>query len=138
MNLDTDDLIGQPWQLGGRGEPGYDCGGIVREVLARLGVSPPEFPAGSRRDPIASVEEFGEAWEKLGDTPLAACKLGDVVVTDPSCKGMSVHLSVVVDERPRRLITAASPGGVRRAPGISEAETIGAYRLRALNGRVEL
>jgi len=135
MKVSVDDLIGAPWELGGRG-PGYDCWGVAAVVLSRLGLTPPPIPAGPDRDPVAAVEEFGAGWIKLGERPLDACKVGDVVVTDPSGERASVHLSVVVDESPRRLLTAVEHGGVVRAPRLTESETVGAYRLGSMDARV--
>jgi cell wall-associated NlpC family hydrolase len=37
-------LVGKPFQWQGRGPDGYDCWGLVREALQRLGkVTPPDF-----------------------------------------------------------------------------------------------
>lgn len=135
MRVDVDDLIGAPWELGGRG-PGYDCWGVAREVLIRMGITPPEIPAGPERDPVAAVEEFGDGWVRLGGNPLDANLPGDLVITDPSGRGESVHISVVVDSSPRRLLTSVEKGGVVRAPRLSEAETVGSYRINAIGARV--
>lgn len=37
------DLIGKPYSPGGRGEDGYDCYGLVKEVYRRLGIALPEY-----------------------------------------------------------------------------------------------
>jgi lipoprotein Spr len=37
------DLIGKPFVYGGRGETGYDCYGLIMEILKRLDVQPEEY-----------------------------------------------------------------------------------------------
>jgi len=37
------DLLGKPFKLGGHGPDYYDCGGLVKEILTRLGQPPLDF-----------------------------------------------------------------------------------------------
>ncbi|QQO10213.1 NlpC/P60 family protein [Breznakiella homolactica] len=41
--IDVSDLIGRPYQENGRGDPGYDCYGIVIEVSRRFGFFLPDL-----------------------------------------------------------------------------------------------
>lgn len=41
--MNCDDLIGTPFEAGGRGPKSYDCWGLVLEVRRRLGLQSPEY-----------------------------------------------------------------------------------------------
>jgi cell wall-associated NlpC family hydrolase len=65
-----DDLIGKPFQRGGRGPDGYDCAGLVVEVLRRRNIhlSIPDTPE-SNHDQLVSMREILRA--KWIDIPRA-------------------------------------------------------------------
>jgi cell wall-associated NlpC family hydrolase len=44
------DLIGVPYKLGGTGEDGYDCYGLVRELYRRIGIAIPNFTSPAEYD----------------------------------------------------------------------------------------
>lgn len=53
MNVpELNDLIGKPYEFRGRGNPGYDCWGLVVEVYRRFEFSIPDYSisAQSARD----------------------------------------------------------------------------------------
>jgi cell wall-associated NlpC family hydrolase len=43
MPVITDDLIGKPFQDGGRGPDGYDCWGLAKEIFRRHGIELPDY-----------------------------------------------------------------------------------------------
>lgn len=45
MDINYDDLIGTPFKNHGRGDGGYDCYGLVKEVFKRYGINIPEYDA---------------------------------------------------------------------------------------------
>jgi hypothetical protein len=49
--IDINDLIGAPYQLGGRSLSGIDCWGLVIEVYSRLGRQVPDFLSGNLSRP---------------------------------------------------------------------------------------
>lgn len=58
------DLIGKPYVHGGRGPAGYDCAGIVVEVLKRLGMpmQVPETPSAEGAQHVAMQEILRARW----------------------------------------------------------------------------
>lgn len=62
----VDDLVGLPYQRGGRGPDAYDCYGLCLVVAQRAGIVIPEIPTPTtnrdRNDLFASTREI---WTKL-------------------------------------------------------------------------
>ncbi|MEN6568065.1 MAG: NlpC/P60 family protein [Veillonellales bacterium] len=48
--LQTKDLIGKPFQDGGRGPESYDCWGLVLEVFRRYGIELPDYQISCNAD----------------------------------------------------------------------------------------
>jgi cell wall-associated NlpC family hydrolase len=86
------DLIGQPYQPAGRG-PAYDCYGLVRCVLLRMGLDVPDYPSsgdtGLNVSLIMAAMEGG--WEKLDGPEPGAVVLFKVELRVPT------HVGIVVD-----------------------------------------
>lgn len=53
--VDFSDLIGVPFQYGGRGPDTYDCYGLVMECARRHGVTLPDFGFATGQDLIAAM-----------------------------------------------------------------------------------
>lgn len=68
--MEWTDLIGRPFQWAGRGAPGFDCWGLVRECYIREGCPTPEYDTpegmGSR---IAAITSGILEWEKVERAP---------------------------------------------------------------------
>jgi cell wall-associated NlpC family hydrolase len=86
------DLIGRPYERGGRGPDSYDCWGLVRALLVRLGYrNLPDEP--TPRAPAAAAEAFqrhGQAWKKQDSRPGAVVLLKDE-------HGIGSHLGLMID-----------------------------------------
>jgi cell wall-associated NlpC family hydrolase len=59
--VDLRDLVGRPFESGGRG-PSFDCWGLVREVYRRYGIELPDYP-------IAAVDHEQIARQVAQDLP---------------------------------------------------------------------
>jgi cell wall-associated NlpC family hydrolase len=127
---DFDDLIGIPFELGGRTLAGLDCAGLALEVLRRLGEPTPELPASESRSPAEAVEAWGDAWVRVGDRWADATMPGDVIVLDPGMRGRSAHLAVVAEKWPRRVLETTIGQSVGSAKCYDEGEVVGVYRPR--------
>lgn len=127
---DFDDLIGIPFELGGRSLSGLDCAGLALEVLRRLGEPTPELPTSEARNPADAIAVWGDAWVRVGDRWGDATAPGDVIVLDPGLRGRSVHLAVVAERWPRRILEVTIGQSVGSARCYDEGEVVGVYRPR--------
>jgi len=60
------DLIGKPFQRGGRGPNEYDCYGLVREMNRRAGIIIPDFLDPGTLEKIEHlIEHNSKAWKKV-------------------------------------------------------------------------
>ena len=80
------DLLGRPWVLHGDSAEGMDCSTVAEEVLRRAGTPPPATSPFRFKGSRGSLGEFEEylseqegAWERVGDNPMAATQVGDLV-----------------------------------------------------------
>ncbi len=83
------DLIGKPYQEGGRGPEAYDCAGLVVEIQHRLGrdITIPHTPEGRAAQHVSMLRILAHDWRRLhGPEP------GCVVFFESQS-----HLGTVVD-----------------------------------------
>lgn len=101
---DVSDLIGVPFQYGGRGPDALDCYGLVMECARRDGIALPDFGASDNQGVIAAM--MGATmpqWKEIG------CRPGAVVLLRV---GRHVaHVGYVIDDN-RMAHTWESSGGV--------------------------
>lgn len=80
---DLNDLIGKPYEFKGRGNPGYDCWGLVVEVFRRFGIDLPDYSVSAQsareescqaefHDKIKNESVVEDRWKKL-DIPEIPC-----------------------------------------------------------------
>lgn len=133
------DLLGVRFVDGGRDpKTGLDCLGVVRVYLSRVRLVPPgAFPLDrtgtSAADALGWVEsDCSVWWDRIGDGPLAATKLGDVVF---SVANALPHVAVLVyDRAPRLLLSSSIQRGTYTLPlerAHVQGEIVGVYRLRS-------
>lgn len=67
---DIYDLIGVPFKKGGRGQDGYDCYGLVRELFRRDGKDVPDYasPEGNA-EVMAAILSGVQSWTKTEPKP---------------------------------------------------------------------
>jgi cell wall-associated NlpC family hydrolase len=78
VRLRFDDLIGKPFELGGRGPDTYDCWGLVAEMLRRMGQSPPDLnsPAEHERMALLAISQsVSPIWTPCDPKPGAVVTL---------------------------------------------------------------
>lgn len=64
------DLIGKPFQYGGRGPEFYDCYGLVMEMFRRDGIILPDYRSPSDKVTIAGIFAHGiQLWESSEQKP---------------------------------------------------------------------
>lgn len=91
--FDYIDLIGKPFEWGGRGPMAYDCWGLVRECLLRQGLKPPEYPSSAIWQANAmTMAKAMQAWKPL-DWPTPGCAIA--LRMDQSGP---THCGIVVEE----------------------------------------
>lgn len=115
MRVDTDDLIGVPWQEGGRdARMGLDCLGVVLEVLSRMGLKAFDpwraWQSAWRRGWRNVSEAIPEGWVRVARG--AGLQPGDVLITEED--GLPTHIVVVVEDR--RVVSAMKGHGVVLLP----------------------
>jgi cell wall-associated NlpC family hydrolase len=90
-----DDLIGIPFVDGGRDKNGYDCFGLVLELLERQGYDIQDYDI-SAFDLISINGELTkqqEKWTKL-DNPITGC----VILLANGCTADANHIGIVIDD----------------------------------------
>jgi len=119
-----DDLIGLPFQYGGRGPAAYDCFGLTQEVLRRYGI---ELNWGSQ----LAIEDNLSAWKPVSDL-----QEGDVVMMGGTRRW--THVCPVVTPQGDMLHCSRGSGGVMLvtwrqlvALGLRSKQ---AYRWRGVSG----
>jgi len=111
QNISIQDLIGKPFVDGGRGPAGYDCYGLVMEVMRRYGIALPDYGCSclDRHDPAAiaaACAAAGPHWTQI-PTPEPGCL---VAIAYPY-PGLISHVGVVI-AADRFIHTRAATGGV--------------------------
>ena len=113
--IDTDDLIGVPWQEGGR-DPrlGLDCLGAVLLVLQRMGLRPFDpwaaWAEAWRRGWRRIEEAVPDGWVRLREGE--GVQPGDVMITQEGA--VPSHIVIVLEER--RVLSAMKGQGVVLLP----------------------
>lgn len=110
QDIPIQDLIGKPFVDGGRGPAGYDCYGLVMEVMRRYGIELPDYGLSCLDRAPAAIDaacaSAGQDWTKIG-TPEPGCL---VAIAYPH-PGHISHVGVVIG--PDRFIhTRSRTGGV--------------------------
>lgn len=75
MDINYDDLIGVPFEDGGRSINGLDCWGLAKILYGRMGIEIPEYTISSERThdvAVAMKYEFSTKWKRL-ETPKKGC-----------------------------------------------------------------
>lgn len=137
MRVEWEDLLERGFAFGGRGEGDLDCAGVAEAVLERLG----RLDVGASALPdYTSICEAGDAlawyfqrftgmWEKLGDEASAATRVGDILMSDPTCEGKATHISILVDDKKGTFLTSIKGHGVVTDRRWSIPGIVGAYRM---------
>lgn len=64
--MDYEDLIGVPFEYGGRGPDKFDCYGLIMELYRRSGVALPDFKSPTVQAEIATLMACNNyLWERL-------------------------------------------------------------------------
>lgn len=83
----TEDLVGKPYRLGGRGPDAYDCAGLVVECLRRRGIDIEIPSTGSKSENYkAMMSILRQSWREV-DVP----REGVLVFIKPAHVGMMVN-----------------------------------------------
>jgi len=89
------DLVGAPFEYGGRGPKSYDCYGLVKEVYARSDIQLQDYMTPCKKDDPFRFAKFARSiddrlfqWKKI-DKPLIGC------VVRLKVFGYSCHLGIV-------------------------------------------
>ena len=89
--LQTSDLIGKPFRVGGNGVEGYDCWNLAVEVFRRFGIELPDYRTECGSVPIA-IEEKCDKWVQCsGEIPVPALI---VFTTAGLCDHVGVYLGL--------------------------------------------
>jgi len=136
------DLLGRPWVLHGDSAEGMDCSTVAEEVLRRAGTPPPATSPFRFKGSRGSLGEFEEylseqegAWERVGDNPMAATQVGDLVMVAEG--KASRGLFVLVAPQTGTFLTSLRRTGVisvnRSTVLRSASRVLGVYRLRTVH-----
>jgi len=112
MTIDYTDLIGKPWVWGARGPDAYDCFGLLKEVMRRLGidwqweVEQDGFTVDLARKIITHTLD-NTPWRKVDDGTL---QVGDAILMGSNANFS--HVCPVVTEHGDALHTSAGSVGV--------------------------
>ena len=105
-----DDLIGKPFRDDGRGPEGYDCYGLVMEVMRRYGVELPDYGLPGPEHTPAAIDAAATTarpdWVEI-PSPIPGCL---VAIAYPY-PGLISHVGVVIDAD-RFIHARAATGGV--------------------------
>jgi cell wall-associated NlpC family hydrolase len=98
------DLLGLPFERGGRGPDSYDCYGILKEMYRRSGVELPDFQTPGDAQSMADViADESRRWRKVPVGTIGACHTFRV-------EGVGSHVGFCVE--PDRFLHAIEPIGV--------------------------
>lgn len=129
------DLIGVPFELGGRTLSGLDCLGACEQIARRAFGDIPELAAafvtgyGSVSRALEKMITGQGAWLKIGDRVGAASQIADLVHTSPAF-GVH-HASVLVYPRsPKIFLTTSRLRGVHAVQLSQMNDVVGVWRLR--------
>lgn len=109
---------GVPWRAGGTDPAtGLDCKGLVLLVLRRMGRAVPDHAVfGSADCSEGALERYLAEQEELWPLVPRAERLGDVVISSGSEWPHEPHLSVLVDDIRRLVLTSSRGRGVMAVP----------------------
>jgi cell wall-associated NlpC family hydrolase len=85
------DLIGLPFERGGRGPRVFDCWGTLQEVSRRMGRNPTDFPT----DPALLATALADEWEEIKRAHILP---GDGILLRSSDSAYQWHIGVVIDQ----------------------------------------
>jgi len=128
MRFEWEDLIGTPFEEGGRfsrGTNGLDCYGLIQEIGIRQGIEYPERQFSNHRDVIGALMSVQmDQWEVCDKEP------GAVILF--KIKGVACHVGVVVNEF-KFLHTWEGSGGVcLERISLWERKIVDFYRLKGV------
>lgn len=89
--MNVGDLVGIPYRLGGRGQGGIDCWGLVMEYFARRGVRLCDVEYDAEPTPEANAFESRRTAEWM---PITDPQEGDVVLLSFFRHGAATHCGV--------------------------------------------
>ncbi len=118
------DMIGKPFERGGRGPDSYDCWGVLQQVLRRMGYSPTDYP--TRPDLLMRV--VADEWQPI---PVEKLLPGDGILLRSSLPEYQWHIGVAVN--PWNMVHARESVGVcvERIDGpLYKRRLLGFYRYR--------
>lgn len=129
VSLDIDDIIGKPFQWGGRGPHAFDCIGIVLECIERATGIRVIDPFEQEPSP-ARLAQFRSLFQQLPN--LAIVEPADVLHFRSITRLSDQHLAYV--ENSSRVIACAPDFGVYRLPmsRLPKYPDLQAYRLKKL------
>lgn len=90
------DLLGKPFQYGGRGPIAYDCYGLAIELQRRRGVALPDFGSAVQRHVIHRMIMDGRSSFRQIPLPEPWC-----LVTFSLGRDLTSHIGVVLDDGKR-------------------------------------
>lgn len=97
------DLIGAPFEYGGRGPEEYDCYGLLMEMYKRIGIDIPDYGSSSQgAEIIAMMMGKVHEWREVG--PILGCT---ILIKLP----MSMHVGFLLPYK-KFIHTSRSTGGV--------------------------
>jgi cell wall-associated NlpC family hydrolase len=98
------DLLGIPFERGGRGPATYDCYGLAREMFRRDGVTVPDFQSPGTLEEIGSlIDDECKRWRRVEYGTLKSLVTFRV-------EGFGAHVGYII--APDRFIHAFQPTGV--------------------------
>lgn len=98
--LDYISLIGSPYAKAGRGDPGYDCYGLLIELFRRAGDEIPDYASPADRDAIALLmaeekKKWREKWRRGTPFDLRLVVPKDVLMI--AINGVPFHVGMCVE-----------------------------------------
>jgi len=92
--VNIDDMIGKPFVWGGRGPDSYDCGGVVNEVLNRIGIIyPDEVTPSIEASAYDKLKQHkNNYWKRQSIEGLPDAKMGVLMQN-----GETWHVGIVLD-----------------------------------------
>jgi len=103
IDLEFCDLIGTPFEYGGRGPDSYDCYGLLMELYKRVGVDITDYGSSSRGAEIIAMM-LGKVHEWKEVSPQPGCTM---LIKLP----MSMHVGFLLPNK-KFIHTTRSTGGV--------------------------